>query len=210
MSARARAPLGREERQPAGGQSSGCAGWMGGEAAGWPSRAEHLESMRATHQPPSGKSYESDAPKRHARRASAFASASTIPTTACLCPRGQGKHLVRAGRSGLPQRPSVWTMCRLGLQTSASAPRGPSTGECAQDYVPVEVDTARGVSTKGEDDRKCPAQRKPERAGAERESQRRTNRIRDKHNLPVLVYSQLSFGEVAVLLQKRAVPGLCC
>jgi hypothetical protein len=101
-------------------------------------------------------------------------------------------------------------MCRLGLQTGASAPRGPSTGECAQEYVPVEVNPARGVSTKGEDDRKCPAQREHERAGAEREARRRTNRIRGKHDLPVLVYSQLSFSEVAVLLQKGAVPGLYC
>jgi hypothetical protein len=67
----------------------------------------------------------------------------------------------------------------------------------------VEVDLARGVSTKGEDDRKCLEQREHERAGTEQEAHRRTNRIRDKHDLPVLVYSQLSLGEVGVLLQKR-------
>jgi hypothetical protein len=168
--------------------------------------------MRATHQPPSGKSYESDAPKRHARRASAITSASTISTTARSRPRGYAKASRGSREKWTSSAPSVWTMCRPGLKTGTSAPRGSSTGECAQDYVPVEVDPARGVSTKGEDGRKCPAQRERERAGAEREARRRrrTNRIRGKHDLPVLVYSRLALGEVAGLLQKRAVPGLCC
>jgi hypothetical protein len=163
----ARALLGREMRQSMSDRPPGCVGWVGRQGTGQSSRSACLGPTYApADQSPGGGSEENGTPKQHAR------ARSRLPRG--LRPRrarahaGRQKRRVRRGRGRRPAAaaPSVWTWCRFGMLTDASAPRGPSTGGCAQDNVPVLVNPTRVISSNGEDDQKCPAQREHARARA--------------------------------------------
>jgi hypothetical protein len=133
----------------------GCVGWVGRQGTGQSSRSACLGPTYApADQSPGAGSEENGTPKRHAR------ARSRLPRG--LRPRrarahaGRQKRRVRRGRGRRPAAaaPSVWTWCRFGMLTDASAPRGPSTGGCAQDNVPVLVNPTRVISSNGEDDQK--------------------------------------------------------
>jgi hypothetical protein len=76
-----------------------------------------------------------------------------------------------------------------------------STGECAQKAIPIQVDQARGTSSKGVDEAKYPAQHEHERAGGALKARMRTDLIRCEHDDPLLAYSPVSRNQRGIFLQ---------